>query len=82
MIKAIVTDFGGVLTLPLNEAFARAHAELGIPIDALGQAMRHAAESILGAVYSMWVSWRGYAPGPAGERPPPGQAATDRAPVS
>ena len=44
MIKAIVTDFGGVLTLPLNEAFARAHAELGIPIDALGQAMRHAAE--------------------------------------
>jgi putative hydrolase of the HAD superfamily len=44
VIKAVVTDFGGVLTLPLNEAFARAHAELGIPIDALGQAMRHAAE--------------------------------------
>ena len=44
MIKAIVTDFGGVLTLPLNEAFARAHAELGIPVDALGKAMRHAAE--------------------------------------
>ena len=44
MIEAIVTDFGGVLTLPLNEAFARAHEELGIPLDALGKAMRHAAE--------------------------------------
>jgi len=44
VIEAIVTDFGGVLTLPLNEAFARANAELGIPIDALGQAMRHAAQ--------------------------------------
>ena len=43
MIEAIVTDFGGVLTLPLNEAFARAHADLGIPVDALGKAMRHAA---------------------------------------
>ena len=44
MIKAIVSDFGGVITLPLNEAFARAHAELGIPLDALGKAMRLAAE--------------------------------------
>ena len=31
VIKAVVSDFGGVVTLPLNEAFARAHAELGIP---------------------------------------------------
>jgi putative hydrolase of the HAD superfamily len=44
VIRAIVSDFGGVLTLPLNEAFVRAHAELGIPVDALGRAMRHAAE--------------------------------------
>jgi len=45
VIEAIVSDFGGVLTLPLNEAFARAHEEIGIPLDALGQAMRHAAET-------------------------------------
>ena len=44
MIRAIVSDFGGVLTLPLNEAFVRAHNELGIPVDALGRAMRHAEE--------------------------------------
>ena len=44
VIRAIVSDFGGVLTLPLNEAFVRAHDELGIPVDALGRAMRHAEE--------------------------------------
>jgi len=44
VIQAIVSDFGGVLTLPLNEAFVRAHNELGIPVDALGRAMRHAEE--------------------------------------
>jgi len=38
-----VSDFGGVLTLPLDEAFARAHDEIGIPLEALGKAMRHAA---------------------------------------
>jgi epoxide hydrolase-like predicted phosphatase len=37
--KAIVSDFGGVVTLPLNEAFKRAHDEIGIPLEALGQAM-------------------------------------------
>ena len=44
MIRAVVSDFGGVLTLPLNEGFARAHAELGIPLEALGAAMRLTAE--------------------------------------
>jgi len=39
VIGAIVSDFGGVVTLPLTEAFKRAHAELGIPIEALGKAM-------------------------------------------
>ena len=39
MIKAVVSDFGGVITLPLIEGFKRAHAELGIPLEALGQAM-------------------------------------------
>ena len=39
MIKAVVSDFGGVVTLPLIEGFKRAHADLGIPVEALGKAM-------------------------------------------
>ncbi len=39
MIKAVVSDFGGVVTLPLNEAFARAHEEINIPLGALRKAM-------------------------------------------
>jgi putative hydrolase of the HAD superfamily len=40
VIKAVVSDFGGVVTLPLNEAFERAHEELGIPLTALRTAMQ------------------------------------------
>lgn len=43
MIKAVISDFGGVITLPLDEAFARAHEEIGIPLSALGDAMKLAA---------------------------------------
>jgi putative hydrolase of the HAD superfamily len=39
VIKAVVSDFGGVVTLPLIEGFERAHAELGVPLDALRTAM-------------------------------------------
>jgi len=39
VIEAVVSDFGGVVTLPLIEGFKRAHAELGIPLEALGKAM-------------------------------------------
>jgi putative hydrolase of the HAD superfamily len=39
VIKAVVSDFGGVITLPLTEAFRRAHEDLGIPLDALARAM-------------------------------------------
>jgi putative hydrolase of the HAD superfamily len=39
VIKAVVSDFGGVVTLPLNEAFQRAHEDLGISLEALGKAM-------------------------------------------
>ena len=39
MIKAVVSDFGGVVTLPLMDAFTRAHAEIGIPLSALRKAM-------------------------------------------
>ena len=40
MIKAVVSDFGGVVTLPLIEGFKRAHAEIGVPIEALAAAMK------------------------------------------
>ncbi|WP_028059256.1 HAD family hydrolase [Candidatus Solirubrobacter pratensis] len=43
-LRAVVTDFGGVLTTPLLDAFARANAELGISVEALGAAMRLSAE--------------------------------------
>ena len=39
MIEAVVSDFGGVITLPLIEGFKRTHEELGIPIEALAKAM-------------------------------------------
>jgi putative hydrolase of the HAD superfamily len=40
VIKAVISDFGGVVTLPLIEGFKRAHAEIGVPIEALGDAMK------------------------------------------
>ncbi len=43
-MKAVVSDFGGVLTTPLLEAFTRANAEIGVPADALRAAMRLSAE--------------------------------------
>ena len=39
VIAAVVSDFGGVITLPLDEAFRRAHAQRGLPLDALRDAM-------------------------------------------
>ena len=42
-MKAVISDFGGVITLPLNQAFARAHEEMGVPLTALGDAMKLAA---------------------------------------
>jgi putative hydrolase of the HAD superfamily len=44
VIAAVVSDFGGVVTQPLDQAFRRAHDEIGIPLDALGKAMVLAAE--------------------------------------
>ena len=44
MIKAVISDFGGVITNPLIEGFTRAHAELGVPVEDLGKAMGIAAE--------------------------------------
>jgi putative hydrolase of the HAD superfamily len=44
VIEAVISDFGGVVTLPLDEAFARAHAARGLPLDVLRDAMRLLAE--------------------------------------
>ena len=38
-IRAVVSDFGGVLTTPLFSAFARVQEAQGIPLEALGKAM-------------------------------------------
>jgi putative hydrolase of the HAD superfamily len=38
-IEAVVSDFGGVLTTPLFNAFARVQEEQGIPLESLGKAM-------------------------------------------
>ena len=43
-IRAIVSDFGGVLTTPLLGSFERVQDEIKIPAEYLGQALRAAAE--------------------------------------
>ena len=43
-IKAIVSDFGGVLTTPLLSSFVAVQDEIGISAEALGRAMRAATE--------------------------------------
>lgn len=44
MIRAVVCDFGGVLTTPLGNAFAAWSMESGVPLEDLGAAMAAAAE--------------------------------------
>jgi epoxide hydrolase-like predicted phosphatase len=43
-IRAIVSDFGGVLTTPLFNAFAHVQEEHGIPLESLGKAMWRATQ--------------------------------------
>ncbi len=43
-IRAIVSDFGGVLTTPLTEAFVSLQADVGISVEEFGAAMRAAAD--------------------------------------
>jgi putative hydrolase of the HAD superfamily len=43
VIRAVVSDFGGVITTPLMAAFTRAHADLGIPVEVLRTAMQKLA---------------------------------------
>jgi putative hydrolase of the HAD superfamily len=44
-IKAIVSDFGGVLTTPLVQSFMAFQDQTGISTETLGRAMQHATES-------------------------------------
>ena len=44
MIKAVISDFGGVLTTPLMRSFAAFQDHTGIPPEALGRAMQAIAE--------------------------------------
>ena len=43
-MKAVISDFGGVLTTPLGNSFAAWSRESGVPLEALGRAMAAAAE--------------------------------------
>jgi putative hydrolase of the HAD superfamily len=43
-VKALICDFGGVLTTPLGNSFAAWSRESGIPLEDVGRAMRTAAE--------------------------------------
>ena len=44
MKKAVISDFGGVLTTPLGNSFAAWSRESGIPLEDVGTAMASAAE--------------------------------------
>ena len=43
-IRAVISDFGGVLTTPLLRSFAAFQVETGISFVTLGNAMQRAAE--------------------------------------
>jgi putative hydrolase of the HAD superfamily len=43
-IRAVISDFGGVLTTPLLRSFVAFQDETGIPFEVLGKAMQAAAE--------------------------------------
>jgi epoxide hydrolase-like predicted phosphatase len=42
VIRAVVSDFGGVLTAPLMQGFARIQADTGVPPEAFGAALARA----------------------------------------
>ena len=45
MIRALICDFGGVLTTPLSAGFFAYQEEAGVPLEELGSAMQRAAEA-------------------------------------
>jgi putative hydrolase of the HAD superfamily len=44
MIEAVISDFGGVLTRPLMEAFNRVQDDMDVPMEAYGPAFAHSLE--------------------------------------
>jgi putative hydrolase of the HAD superfamily len=44
MIQAVISDFGGVLTSPLLQAFNRVQDDIDVPIEAYGAAMAYSLE--------------------------------------
>jgi putative hydrolase of the HAD superfamily len=48
VIRAVVSDFGGVLTAPLMQGFARFQADTGVPPQAFGVALASAAQAANG----------------------------------
>ena len=44
MIQAIVSDFGGVLTMPLLQAFKRVQDDIDVPLEAYGAGMARSLE--------------------------------------
>ena len=54
MIRAIVSDFGGVLTTPLSDGFVRIQDDVGVPRDAFARAMQAAtAEAGVNPLYRL-----------------------------
>jgi putative hydrolase of the HAD superfamily len=45
VIEAVVSDFGGVLTAPLMQGFARIQGDTGVPAEAFGAALARATEA-------------------------------------
>jgi putative hydrolase of the HAD superfamily len=45
VIRALISDFGGVLTTPLSERFLAYEAEVGVSLEELGKAMHRAGEA-------------------------------------
>jgi putative hydrolase of the HAD superfamily len=44
VIQAVVSDFGGVLTTPLLQAFNRVQDDIDVPIEAYGRGMAHSLD--------------------------------------
>jgi putative hydrolase of the HAD superfamily len=54
VIRAIVSDFGGVLTTPLSDGFVRIQDDVGVPRDAFARAMQAAtAEAGVNPLYRL-----------------------------
>ena len=58
MIRAVITDFGGVLTVPLDQAFAGAQERTGVSPEDMREAMFRATETYDGSP-PLWELERG-----------------------